>query len=382
MRYLRATIDSGPAPYLVQKTIARKVRTITKGSHMAQHRVIGPDDPNFGAIRRRLIVTWLKTLLGYGVMGGLIYAALVGFGSSYQFKLGFGTLWVFLPIVMWWFSAKVALAMTKSVPADPQNPEHQRLIEIVDRVYAKSGLKFKPPVYISDNPLPNAFATGPIHRKAVVAATRGLFLCGMTDDEIEAVFAHELSHVKNYDVGINSLLAAMSSVLFLIVDGGVRVLLGGIRIFNRDFTLGAARPRNQGFLPAVLNWVLFYAVFWLVGQLTKVVQMFVVRSRESGADATGALMTGKACDLATALQKLVIYVEKNRPKGRDAELARSIRPIMIIDPIFDTRAEAPAPTGFFDRIKRFWNRLMLTHPPVPERVEALDKMSGGTCPRL
>src|SRR5207237_7460791 len=152
------------------------------------------------AIRKRLIETWLKTVLGYLAMGGLVLAAFKAFGSSYHFQFGFGLLWIFLPVVMWWFSAKIALAMTKSTPADQSNPVHKRLIDIVDRVYAKSGLKFKPPVYVSDNPLPNAFATGPIHRKAVVAATRGLFECGMTDEEIEAVFAHELGHVKNYDV--------------------------------------------------------------------------------------------------------------------------------------------------------------------------------------
>lgn len=115
--------------------------------------------------------------------------------------------------------------MTKSTPADPNDPEHKRLIDIVDRVYAKSGLKYKPPVYISDNPLPNAFATGPIHRKAVVAATKGLFLTGMTDAEIEAVFAHELRSVKNYDVAINSMLSVLSMIFFMITDAGVRVLL-------------------------------------------------------------------------------------------------------------------------------------------------------------
>jgi heat shock protein HtpX len=351
---------------------------------MALHRVIGPDDPNFPAIRRRLIVTWIKTILGYLAMGGLILAALAVFGFTYKFQLGFSLLWILLPVVMWWFSAKIALALTKSVPADPSNPDHKRLIDIVDRVYAKSGLKFKPPVYVSDNPLPNAFATGPIHRKAVVAATRGLFDIGATDAEIEAIFAHELGHVKNYDVGINSGLAVLSSIFFLIVDAGVRLVLGSINLFRKTFgvkpvELGRA---NQGFVAGILNWVIFYVVFWLTGQLTRIVQLFVVRSRESAADATASQIHGKPCDLATALQKLVAYVEKNRPKGRDESFFRAFRPIMTIDPIYDARAEEPKKGGVWEAIKRFWKRLQLTHPPVPERIAALEKMAGGKCPRI
>lgn len=344
---------------------------------MARHPVLGPDEVNKAA-RARLLWTWAKTIFGYLLMGGLVLAAL--WANSFEFKVGFSLLWCALPIVMWWFSAKIALKLQKAEPVDPNNPDHQRLIAIVDKVYAKSGLKFKPPVYIADNPMPNAFATGPIHRKAVVAATKGLFLCGMTDDEIEAVFAHELGHVKNYDVGINSLISVLSSLFFLISDQAVRILLGGIRIFNKDF--GFQTGRKKSFLTGILEWVIMYAIFWLTGQVTRVIQLFVVRSRESGADATGTLMTQKPCDLSMALQKLVAYVEKNRPKGRDAEVNRVFRPMMTIDPIFDALTETPKPVGIWGRIKAFWKYLQLTHPPVSERIAALEKMNGGACPRL
>jgi heat shock protein HtpX len=348
------------------------------------HRVLGFDDPKLPNIRRRIIETWLKTIVGYLAMGGLCLAAFKLFGSSYHFQLGFGLLWIFLPVPLWWFSAKIALAMQKAVPADPNNPEHKRLIEIVDRVYAKSGLKFKPPVYIADNPLPNAFATGPIHRKAVVAATKGLFLIGLTDDEIEAVFAHELSHVKNYDVAVNSFLSILSSIFFLITDAGVRALLGTIRIFQKAFGIKPrAKGEKQGVLASVLSWVVMYAIFWFTGQLTKIVQMFVVRSRESGADATGAMMTKNPCALATALEKLVAYVEKNRPpKGSERERWRAMRPMMTIDPLYDAVAEAPKPVGIWQKIKRFWQNLMLTHPTVPDRVHQLERMNGGACPTV
>ncbi len=339
-------------------------------------KVIPPDDPKYPAIRRRLIWTWMKTIFGYLLMGGLVLLALWGFGFTYQFQVGFSTLWMLLPLVMWWFSAKVALYITKSKPADPSIPEHKRLIDIVDRAYAKSGLKFKPPVYVSDNPLPNAFATGPIHRKAVVAATRGLFATGMTDAEIEAVFAHELGHVKNYDVAINSFLAILSSLFFMIVDSGTRLLLGTIRLFKKTVGLN---PERKDFLTGIVEWVAMMIVFRITGQLTRIVQLFVVRSRESGADATGAMMTGKPCDLATALLKLVAYVEKNRPKGRDQELYRAVRPMTTIDPIYDAVAEDAKPTTWWEWVKQTWKYLNLTHPPVSERVAMLEKMNGAPC---
>ncbi|MBZ0184653.1 MAG: M48 family metalloprotease [Candidatus Obscuribacterales bacterium] len=340
------------------------------------HRVIPPDHPKYPAIHKQVLINWVKTLAGYLTMGALIFLALWAFDFTYRFQLGFGLLWFLLPVVMWWFSAKVALAMTKSKPADPTNPQHARLIAIVDSVYPESGLKFKPPVYVSENPVPNAFATGPIHRKAVVAATEGLFKTGMNDDEIAAVFAHELGHVKNYDVGINSFLSVLSMIFFMIFDTGVRAMMATLNLFKRIFGI---KPSSKGFFTGILEWVIMFVIFRITGMLTRIVQMFVVRSRESGADATGALMLGKPCDLSTALQKLVAYAEKNRPKGRDLELYRAIRPMMTIDPLYDTLIEQK-PKTLWARIVRLWKYLQLTHPPVSERVAMLERMNGGSCP--
>jgi heat shock protein HtpX len=340
--------------------------------------VIPTDDPRYPAIRRRKIETWLMTLGGFAAMGGLVFLALWAFDFSYRLTFGFGLVWLFLPVVMWWFCATIALKLTKSTPADPTNPRHKRVIDCIDRVFVQSKMKFKPAIYCSPNPLPNAFATGPIHRKAVVAFTEGLLECGMTDEEIEAVFAHELGHVNNYDVGINSMIAVMSSLFFLIVETGVRALLGTIDLFKR--LLGM--KTGPQILPGILMNVIMYAVFWVCGQFTRVIQFFVVRSRESGADATGAYFTGNPCALSMALQKLVAYVQKNRPKSREAEMYRALRTIMIVDPIFDSLAPETPATGIWDRIKRFWRYLQLTHPPVPDRIAQLERMNGGKCPRL
>ena len=340
-------------------------------------RIIPNTDPKYPAIRRRLIQTFAQTILGYLAMGVLCFLALWTFGFSYHFTFGFGLLWLFLPVPMWWFCAKIAIAMTKSVPADPTNPKHKRVMDCVDRVFAQSGLKFKPPVYASPNPLPNAFATGPIHRKAVVAFTEGLLDIGLTDAEIEAVFAHELGHVRNYDVAINSFLGVLSSLFFLIVNAGLELVFGTLAFLGK-FT-GLAR-----FIPKILKNVLFYGIFWFTSQITKLVQMFVVRSRESGADATGAYFTGDPCSLATALEKLVAYVSSHRPKPgmKEEVMYRALRPMMTIDPLYDTLAAEPKSGGIWSRIKGIWNYLMLTHPPASERIAQLERMNGGACPRV
>jgi len=340
---------------------------------MSRHTVIGPDDPQYKNVVWRLIVTWSKTLIGYALMGLLIWAAMFFFGARMHFQLGFSVLYLILPIVSWWFSADISLWLMKCRPADDNNPVERKLKEIVHNLWLKTGLKYEPPVYISDNPSPNAFATGPIHRKAVVAATRGLFDCGMTDEELEAIFAHELGHVKNYDVGINSLLAILSSIFMIVVEAGWRGITGLQRL------LGLDEKKNFGGIAAT---IVSYLIFWLCSQLTRLIQLFVVRSRESAADATGALFTGNPCALATALQKLVKYVQDHPPAGRERELFRSVRSLMTIDPLFDSLTAEEEPTTLLGKLKQIWRYLQLTHPPVPERIEALEFMHGGSCPRV
>ena len=170
----------------------------------------------------------------------------------------------------------------------------------------------------------------------------------------------------------------LSMIFFMITDAGVRMVMGTLGWFKK--TVGM-NPERKGFFTGVLEWVIMFVIFRITGYLTRIIQMFVVRSRESLADGSGAMMTGEPCHLSMALQKLVAYVEKNRPKGREKELYRAIRPIMTIDPLFDQIAEEKAETTW-QRIVRWWKRLQLTHPPVSERVEMLERMNQGPCPRL
>ena len=265
----------------------------------------------------------------------------VVFHAPFKILLGWNIIWYVLPIVTWWFSAEISLKLQKCVPADPKNPVHKQLIDIIDELFPQTGLKYKPPVYIAMTDSPNAFATGPIHRKAVVAATAGLFkIPNFTRDNIKGVFAHEMSHVYNYDVAINSMIAVMSQMFFVASNSILNGWVKSIKIFRRALSL----PEKKGFgVETIASSAIFYAVFWVTGQMTKLIQLFVVRSRESGADARGALMTGRPCDLAIALEKLAAYVESHRPTGRDKEMFRAMRTICTIDPLFDARkAESQA----------------------------------------
>lgn len=340
---------------------------------------LSPADMTHDKTVRRLVETWLQTLLGVGIMAAMTFIPFLVFHAPVKVLYGWGIIWILLPLVSWWFSAEISLKMAQAVPVDLTNPVHQRLVRIVDKVFAESGLKFKPPVYIAATMSPNAFATGPIHRKAVVAATQGLFQIGFTDDEISAIFAHELSHVKHYDVGINSFVAVLSSIFFLATNSIVNAWLGTIRIFRPKHTLKTRRAESRFGIGTILSSVVGYAIFWATSQLTRIVQMFVVRSRESGADAGGALMTGRPCDLASALTKLANWVESNRPHGQEREYFRAMRPMMTIDPLFDKATEDSKPSTIWQHIKAFWQNLQLTHPPVPQRVAQLERMNGGSC---
>ena len=130
-----------------------------------------------------------------------------------------------------------------------------------------------------------------------------------------------------------------------------------------------------------LYYLFVLPLYYLCSYLTSFVQMFVVRSRESAADATGCFMTGEQCDLASALKKLVDFAEKNRPKpgSQDFTFYQVFRPIMTIDPLFDSKNPPPKPAGLWQRIKAFWRYMQLTHPPVSERVYHLERMNGGSC---
>lgn len=214
--------------------------------------------------------------------------------------------------------------------------DEPRLYRIVENLAITEGMPM-PKVYVINDPAPNAFATGRDPEHAVVAATTGLLEL-MTDSELEGVMAHEMGHVKNYDIRVSLIVFGLVIAIGLIAD----------IIFRMIFWGGRSRDNNAG--PAALIILAIGIVAAILAPIVAgVVQAAVSRQREYLADATGALTTRHPEALASALQKLGEY---GRPVKRTNT---SMSHLWISDP------NRPG----------FLARLFSTHPPIPDRVARL-----------
>lgn len=214
--------------------------------------------------------------------------------------------------------------------------QEPRLYRIVENLAITEGMPM-PKVYVINDPAPNAFATGRDPEHAVVAATTGLLEI-MTDAELEGVMAHEMGHVKNYDIRVSLVVFGLVIAIGLIAD----------IIFRMVFWGGGRRDSNAG--PAALVFLVIGIVAAILAPLVAgVVQAAVSRQREYLADATGALTTRHPEALASALAKLGEY---GRPVRRTNT---SMSHLWISDP------NRPG----------FLARMFSTHPPIPDRIARL-----------
>lgn len=338
----------------------------------------------------RLVITWIETLLGTLVMGGLTAAAMIMIGFHWTTGAAILALWILLPIIGWYHSANIVKRLTGCIPADPQNPQHQRLISIVDKLFPKTGLTKKPPVYVSPLKIPNAFATGRTPKEALIAATEGLLQLDLTDDEIETVLAHELAHVATYDVAINSLLAALGSLFSLILAAGLPGMFSPQVISTTraplldELSTKVKARKRRFFLPAggLLGFTMMMILFYLVSSFTKIVTLFVTRSRENAADALAVRWTGNPCALSMALQKIVVFAKDNPSDIRNGIITGGLIPLFLVNPFEEFHTSEKEKGDLLDAIWHWWGRLGENHPPIDERMKHLDRMSGGSCPRL
>jgi len=218
-----------------------------------------------------------------------------------------------------------------------QKVDNPRLYRVVENLAITEGLPM-PKVYIINDPAPNAFATGRDPKHAVVAATTGLLEI-MDDAELEGVMAHEMGHVKNYDIRVSLVVFGLVVAIGLIADFILRALFWG----------GGRRDSNVGG-PAVLIILAVGVIAAILAPLTAaVVQAAVSRQREYLADATGALTTRHPEALASALEKLKTYGQPVRRTNT------SMSHLWIADP------NKPG----------FVARLFQTHPPIDDRVARL-----------
>ncbi|AXH35628.1 protease [Humibacter sp. BT305] len=226
-------------------------------------------------------------------------------------------------------------AIAMSGAREIQKADNPRLYRIVENLSITTGTPM-PKVYIVDDPAPNAFATGRDPKHAIVAATTGL-LAIMDDAELEGVMAHELGHVRNYDIRVSMIVFGLVVAVGFIADMLLRLTIFG---------------RNNNNNPVLMIAGLIALIVAPI--LATVVQLAVSRQREYLADATGALTTRHPDALASALAKLEAY---GRPMQKQSS---SMAHMWIADPM------KPGVVA----------RLFATHPPIPDRIERLHKMGG------
>jgi heat shock protein HtpX len=280
-----------------------------------------------------VVVGWaVDLLLGFGLVGVAVALVVAGVGSA----------------VAYWKSDSVALAMSHARPADPT--QYARLHNVVEGLCIAAGLP-KPRIYVVDDEAPNAFATGRDPRHAAVAVTTGL-LDKLTRIELEGVIAHELSHIKNYDILVSTLAVTLVGVVVLLTDFSLRFMWwGGPR--HRDDS------RDGGGGPAAALAVFGFVLLLLAPLVAKLMQATISRRRETLADVSGVALTRYPPGLISALEKLrddTTVVHSS---------SRATAHLWVESPLARTPEEGR-------RVRL--NRLFDTHPPLEERIQALKEL--------
>lgn len=268
-----------------------------------------------------LLTVLLVTIGGaLGGRGGMTMAFLLAAGMNF---------------FSYWFSDKMVLSMYGA--RQIEESDDPRFYGIVRRLAQRANLPM-PKVYLIDSDTPNAFATGRNPEHAAVAATTGIMRI-LGDDELAGVMAHELTHVKNRDILVSSIAATFAGAITYLAQMAQWAAIFG----------GGRRDDDEG---GGVFGMLFMAILAPIAAM--LVQMAISRSREFGADAGGASISGNPLSLASALQKLEM-ANQRIPMGSNAATAH----MFIVNPL----------TG------GGLMTLFSTHPPIPERVARLQDMS-------
>lgn len=271
-------------------------------------------------------------MVGFVMMIGAI-AALV----AWYFRDFWIAAWTILiatvyAVIQYFASSSIAMAMTGA--REIQKKDNPRLYNIVDNLAITTGLPM-PKVYIIDDPAPNAFATGRDPKHASVAATTGL-LDIMNDNEVTAVMAHEMSHVKNYDIRVSMIVFGLVCVIGLISDLAFRMMFYGSR--RRD---------DEG---SPVGYFLILVVGLLSPIVAAIAQMAVSRQREYLADASAVNITRYPEGMINALKKLQSHSRPMKSQNIATEAMYINNPLR----------------------KGFFSNLFSSHPPIEKRIERLE----------
>lgn len=238
----------------------------------------------------------------------------------------------------------------------PQTPQLKQLDNVVEEMAIAAGLP-KPKIYVVDDPDPNAFATGHDASDASIAVTQGL-LDTLTRDELQGVVAHEMAHIRNLDVRLMTLLAAMVGAIALLSDGMGRLLRGGVRVGGSGGRSGGGKG-GKGNPLAVVILVLWLLTLVVAPVISRLLAMSVSRRRELLADASGAQFTRNPLALASALEKLDGATAATRA------ITKGAAHLCIVDPAERRFAEHE---GLFGDV-------FASHPPIRQRIAQLKAMA-------
>lgn len=278
--------------------------------------------------------TFLIMALFIGIIGGIGWAvsAIYGDYNIVYFVLVVAGLYA---LIQYFVADKLAVAITGAKQIEKR--DNPRFYRIVENLAITTGLP-TPKIYIIDDPAPNAFATGRDPSHSMVAATTGLIEI-MNDSELEAVMAHEMGHVQNYDIRVAMITFGLVSAIGLITDIALRMFIFGDR--DRDNS-------------SPITMIIGIAALVLAPIVAIIIQMAVSRQREYLADATSAMTTRNPDSMVSALSKLKKF---GRPMMRQNSSASHL---FISNPL------KPGPLA----------KLFSTHPPIEDRIARLQNNEG------
>lgn len=290
----------------------------------------------FEDIKRNKMKSWIIVLLF------LVFIALIIYYICMALDLGKTSIiiaMIFAIVSTWgsyYYSDKIVLSLNKARPATKE--ENQKLVNILDALVVSSGLQYTPKLYIVEDSQPNAFATGRNPENAVVCVTTGL-LDKLSYYELEGVIAHEMAHIKNYDIRLSAVVSVMVGFVVILSDWFTRIsFYGGSRRRDDD---------DNGNPILMLIGLIFLILAPIFGQL---MQLALSRKREFLADATAIEFTRNPDGLISALLK--ISGDPNELKVAN----NATENMYIVNPF---------------RGKKSSSSLWSTHPSIEDRVEAL-----------
>lgn len=239
-------------------------------------------------------------------------------------------------------SDKIILSVTKARPATEE--EDKRIVHILDALMLSAGLSHRPKLYVVEDSQPNAFATGRNPEHSIICVTTGL-LEKLEYYELEGVIAHEMGHIKNYDILLTSIVTVMVGFLVMISD-----------LFSRSLFYRDSRNRDDDNKGNAILMIIGFILLIISPILGEIMQMALSRNREYLADATAAEITRNPEGLISALRKL--DSDPNELQYANKATAN----LFIVTPFRDKKEEKKK-TSLFD-----------THPSIEDRIEALQNI--------